>query len=242
MRSNTALLPLISAACLLSCEKKSDAPAPPRVQVADYLKSDVPILPVKEGDFWKYRVSVEIPEGITSESGASIETETERVRTYLGKVAVINGAPPLDAFDVTSPGSPRQRELVEITDEAVMMRGSLLPDDPAAKPIMLEKPVPFVIAGMRPGQQSPKIGVTGGHVNRALKIVAREKVSTPAGEFDSIRLLMTGNDGPVDIHRTTWFVPGVGIVKEEKTRYANEKLLVRETSELIETNVSAAKH
>src|SRR5690606_33771412 len=76
MKTNTIRIPLLLAICLASCDKKSDAPAPPRVQVADYSESDVPILPVKAGDVWKYRVTVEIPEGITSEGAASIETET----------------------------------------------------------------------------------------------------------------------------------------------------------------------
>ena len=242
MTSNTTLLPLCFALCLVSCEKKSDTAAPDQkpVRIADYSKSDVPILPVKAGDFWKYRVTVEIPEGITSEGAASIETESERVRTYLGKIAIINGADPMDAFDVRTPGSPRQTELVDITENSVMMRGSLLPDDPAAKPVMLEKPVPFVMAGMRPGQQSSQMGMAGGQASRDIKVVAREKVSTPAGEFDAIRLLMTGNDGPVEIRRTTWFAPGIGIVKEEKARYSGEKLLVREISDLIGTNVAGA--
>lgn len=241
MKTNTVRIPLLLAVCLASCEKKSDAPAPPRVQVADYSESDVPILPVKAGDLWKYRVTVEIPEGITSEGAASIETETERVRTYLGKMEVIKGSAPLDAFEVTTPGSPTLTELVDITDKSLMMRGSLLSDSQDAKPVMLEKPVAFVIAGMRPGQQSSNIGVAGGQVSRNLRVVAREKVATPAGEFDSIRLLMTGQDGPVSVRRTTWFVPHVGIVKEEKARYADEKLLMRETSELTETNVAIAK-
>ena len=241
MRISAVPVAITFFACLASCEEKSAPPAPSKVKVADLAKTEIPILPLKEGDYWKYNVIVEIPEGITSEGAAAIETEVERVRTYVGKVPVVNGAPPIDAFDVTTPGSPRQRELVDITDDKIMMRGSMMPDQAGAKPILLEKPVLFVIAGMRPGQQSLKIGVTGGQTNRGLKVVAREKVRTAAGDFESIRILMTGNDGPVEIRKTTWFAAGVGIVKEEKTRYADGKLLVRETSDLIETNVTRAK-
>lgn len=241
MRTTATRIPLILAACLVSCDRESEPPAPPRVQVADYSESDVPILPVKPGDFWKYRVSVEIPEGVTSEGSSAVETEAERIRTYLGKVEAIKGSDPLDAFQVQSPGSPVLTEFVDITGESVMMRGSLVSDREDAQPVMLEKPVPFVIAGMRPGQQSSNIATTGGQVSRTLMVVAREKVATPAGEFDSIRLLMTGRDGPVDVRRTTWFAPGVGIVKEEKARYAEEKLLVREVAELTETNVTKSK-
>ena len=87
------------------------------------------------------------------------------------------------------------------------------------------------------GKQDGRTQRQDGARNRGLKVVGREEVKVPLGDFNAIRLLMTGNDGKFELRRTTWFVPQVGIVKEEKTRYSDGKLLFRETTVLIETSV-----
>jgi hypothetical protein len=200
-------------------------------------KLDIPILPIKKDDFWKYKVRVEIPPGVTSESAAAVETESEKTRTFLGKIEISEDHPPVEAFDVVIPGQPIERELVEIQEDRVMMLGAYYPEQPDARPAWLEPAVPFVVAGIRPGQQMVAFTARDGNVKRGMKIVARESIEVPAGEYLTIRMLMTGTDGEFEVRRTTWFAPGVGIVKEEKMRYAGEKLLFRETVELVETNV-----
>jgi hypothetical protein len=45
----------------------------------------------------------------------------------------------------------------------------------------------------------------------------------PSGTFPSIRLLMLGMDGDLELRRTIGFSPGTGIVREEKTRYRRGK-------------------
>jgi hypothetical protein len=204
----------------------------------DLKAADTPILPLKKGDFWKYKVKVAVPEGITSEGASSIEIEQEKTRIYKGKVFVAEGYPEVDAFDVSAPGQPVERELVEIYEDKIMMRGSAFPGKPEREPVWLNPAVPFVSAGIRAGQDLAKLGVQDGGRKRGIKVVAREKLKVPAGEFDSIRILMTGNDGKFEVRRTTWFVPGVGVVKEEKTRYAGGKLIFRETTDLVETSVA----
>ncbi len=228
------------AVLLASCEKPTveSVEKPVESGTAEELKrADMPILPVEKGDFWKYDVHVEVPAGVTSEGSSAMDLNQEKTRTYLGKVKPSPELPETDAFDVVSPGESTQREFVEITPESVMMRGSARPDILDSKPIWLDPAVPFAIAGMRPGQEMVPLKVQGGARTRGMKVVAREKVKVPAGEFSALRLLMTGKDGNFEIRRTTWFSPGIGIVKEEKTRYAGEKLLFRETTELTETNV-----
>ncbi|MGJ8633658.1 MAG: hypothetical protein ACSHX7_07050 [Luteolibacter sp.] len=244
------LLPAV-AVSIVSCEQKSSedpeaaeskaAPGnEPEVEneVLERLRNaDMPMLPIKKGDFWKYSFRVEVTAGVTSESAASMDVEQELLRTYMGKVHVADGLPQTDAFDVEIKGMPTQRELVEIHPDRIMMRGTITPQMLDAKPMWLNPPVVFVYAGMRPGQDAVKLEAGDGDRTRALKVVAREEVKTPAGDYNAIRLLMTGKDGEFEIRKTTWFAPQIGIVKEEKTRYAGEKLLFRETTELVETNV-----
>ena len=238
MRISAVPVAITFFACLASCEEKSAPPAPGKVKVADLAKAEIPILSLKEGDYWKYKVIVEIPEGITSEGAAAIEIEQEKTRIYKGKVFVAEGYPEVDAFDVSAPGQPVERELVEIYEDKIMMRGSAFPGKPESEPVWLNPAVPFVSAGIRAGQDLAKLGVQDGGRKRGIKVVAREKRKVPAGEFDSIRILMTGNDGKFEVRRTTWFVTGVGIVKEEKSRYADGKLIFRETTDLVETSVA----
>ena len=47
---------------------------------------------------------------------------------------------------------------------------------------------------------------------------------------------MTGKDSGLELRRTIWFAPGIGIVKEQTSRYTAETLLFRQTQELTETN------
>jgi hypothetical protein len=204
--------------------------------ILDQKAADMPILPLNAGDWWKYKVSVEVPPGITSEGAAAVEIEHDKRRVYLGKISPGEGLPEVDAFDVTVPGQPLERELVEIHEDRIMMRGTARPDSDT-KPVWLETAIPFVFAGMRPGMEMRPLSIQDGASKRVTKVVARESLEVPAGTYSCIRLLMTGNDGELELRRTTWFAPGIGIVKEEKTRYAGEKLLFRETTSLVETNL-----
>lgn len=223
---------------LISCEKEKTSAEKPTQPAVDYqMKADMPLLPIKEGDWWKYKVIVNIPPGITSEGSAAVEIELEKTRSYIGKVSAGEGLPVVDAFDVSVPGEELEREFVEIYEDRILMRGSGRPNLSGSKPIWLETAIPFVTAGMRPGMEIQPFSINDGNVQRATQVVAREKVNTPAGNYPCIRLLMTGNDGKFQVRRTTWFSPGIGIVKEEKMRYAGEKLVFRETTELSDTNV-----
>ncbi len=227
---------------LLSCNKEKPVTVKPSEAAENVLRAaDTPILPLRVGDSWKYRVKVEVPPGVTSEGAAAIEIDQEKTRVFKGKVFVSEQYPEVDAFDVSVKGQPVERELVEIYNDKILMRGSTQPEVKDAKPVWLDPPVPFVVAGLRPGQDLASLGVQEGARKRGLKVVAREKVTVPAGEYDAIRLLMTGNDGQYEVRRTTWFVPRVGIVKEEKARYAGDKLLFRETTDLTVTSVAGER-
>lgn len=241
-------VPAIAAiACLLpflsSCGKKEASPENTASLEDQVLKAaDTPLLPLRPGDSWEYKVSVEVPAGVTSPSAAAVAIDQRKTRVYKGKVFVAEGGPETDAFDVSVPGEPVEREFVDIHEDRILMRGSSNPETPGSEPIWLDPPVPFVVAGLRAGQAMASLGVQDGARKRDLQVVAREKVTVAAGEYENaIRLLMTGNDGEFEVRRTTWFVPRVGIVKEEKTRYLGDKLLFRETMELIKTTVTGAR-
>lgn len=241
MKTQAYLILAASIGMLTSCDKKSDREESNKesgMESSDELaESDTPILQVKQGDYWKYKVLVEIPAGITSPGASAVETNQEMIRTYVGKVSPGDGLPEVDAFDVSVPGESLERELVEISEKAILMRGTAHPETLDSRAKWLEPAVPFVFAGMRAGNKMADLSIQEGARNRGLKVVGREEVTVPSGSFTAIRLLLTGNDGKFELRRTTWFVPQVGIVKEEKARYAEGKLIFRETTVLTETSL-----
>lgn len=236
-----ALHPLIAvlAISLPACDSKKNHQAPAATPVEEAARaSDTPILPVKAGDSWTYDVQLEIPADVTSSGAAAVSTKHRRVRTYLGKKSAADGLPETDCFEVSVPGSPNEREFVEIHDDRILMRGSLVMRPETTKPMWLQTPVPFVIAGMKPGTAMPELKTTDGSLSRDTKVIAREDVIVPAGTFRCIRLLTTGNDGEIELRRTVWFSPGKGIIREEKSRYRRDKLIYRETQDLAEIRMA----
>jgi len=229
MKLLTPPIPLILILLMPSCEKTAEHEKPGLLTVSEELKAaDTPILPVKRGDFWKYKVSIEIPPGITYEGSAAEKVESKKTRRFLGKIEVSEDHPPVDTFEVVVPGEPIQHELVEILDNKLMILGTFSPETLGAKPLWLDPPLPFVVAGVRGGQRL-----------QGMRIVGREDVVVPAGKYSAIRILMTSDGGQIETRRTTWFAPHIGIVKEEMMRYVGAKLIFRETSELQETSVKS---
>jgi hypothetical protein len=196
--------------------------------------ADVPLLPVAQGDSWIYQVRLRIPAGVTSATAAEVDTSYRSVRTYLGKVSAGVGLPEVDCFEVLVPGSPKEREFVEIHPDRILTRGSLVMRLEHSASLWLEDPLTYVSAGMRAGDSLPDFVSSDGGIIRRTKVIGRENVTVSWGTFRCIRLLTTGCDGELDLRRTIWFSPGCGIIREEKSRYRRDRLVSREVSELIE--------
>ena len=229
---------LILPACDSSKKSTADEKTP-EVTAPD--QPDVPILPARKGDVWIYEVRLEIPADITSPGAVAVDETHQRTRTYLGKIAAAKGLPEVDCFEVSIPGFPSEREFVDILNDRILMRGSLIMRPETTQPVWLDHAIPFVIAGMKPGTETPEIQSPGGALSRKIQVIAREDIKVPAGTFPAIRLLMTGMDGDLEIRRTIWFSPKTGIVREEKSRYRLGKLIFRETQQLVKTSIHENK-
>lgn len=240
MKPPVIFIILTSAALFLTaCDSsKKAATLPPQ---AAAIQNDIPLMPVKKGDTWVYTVHLEIPADVTSPGAAAVDEKHSRTRTYLGKLSAAGGLPEVDCLEVVVPGSPVEREFVEIHEDRILMRGSMILRPETTRPMWLDHAVPFVFAGMKPGTESPEIQTAGGALSRKTQVVGREDVTVPAGTFPSIRLLMTGMDGELELRRTIWFAPGTGIVREEKARYRKGQLIFRETQALEKTSIKGRK-
>ncbi len=244
----TSVLSSMLALCLLAaCERKpnpaSGAPAaspppPPADSPADPpgAPSEIPLLPITKGDFWRYQVQVEV--NTPGQAATAPQAKTyQSTRTYLGKLKPAPDKPEVDTFEVVIPDSPTERELVEIYPDRILMRGTVkLAPGEEPKLMWLDPPVPFVLSNIRSGSSLPSLTVAQGEATRGISVVGREDVTVPAGTFRSVRLLMTGKDSGLEMRRTIWFAPGIGIVKEQTARYTADTLLFRQTQELAETS------
>jgi hypothetical protein len=101
------------------------------------------------------------------------------------------------------------------------------------KPMWLETPVPFVIAGMQAGDVIPALNTPDAGLTRQTEVLARETITVPAGTYQCIHLLTTGSDGDLLLARSVWFSPGHGIIREEKTRLRGGHEIFRESQELM---------
>lgn len=220
------VLAVVAALLVVSCRPDSSS-------ATVSAESDTPILSVTPGDVWVYQVHLGIPAGATSAGSAAVDTKFERVRSYLGKKSAAEGLPETDCFEVEVPGFPNEREFVEILDDRILMRGSLIVRPDTTKPMWLDAPVPFVIAGMKAGDVISEVKTSDGSLTRLTEVIAREDITVPAGTYHCIRLLNTGNDGDLILARTIWFAPGHGIIREEKTRYHHDQVVFSETQELV---------
>ena len=207
-------------------------------------REDVPILRTKPGDVWEYRVISELHKA----DGSVERREGSRVRRTLNKSEPVPGKGMMDVFEVSEDGQKAELEFVEIEPEVVRMRGSQSLRDSRAKPTLLEKGVPLVSAGLRGGEDLPvmhmgtaKAGPDAPQVTRKLRVIGRERIEVPAGTFDAIKILMTGQEGSekqgiIELRRTIWFAPGDGIVREDKERMFQGKLLLSEQHLLLALN------
>lgn len=222
----TAVFVVAGAACDRSQEEAAGAPN------TSLVEEDTPLLAVTPGDEWVYQVDLEIPAGATSWGSAEVEQRYDRVRRCLGKVSAAKGLPAVDCFEVVVPGFPTEREFVEIRPDSILMRGSMILREETTLPMWLNQPVPFVTAGLAVGDELPAVSAPEGGLFRQTRVMAREEVTVPAGQFSCIRLLTTGRDGGIDLRQSVWFSPGTGIVREEKTRHRDGQLLFREIQQL----------
>lgn len=221
---------------LVSCDSKTPAPVEARTFAA---AADTPILRISAGDFWKYQVRVEIPAGVTGREAAAVDVTHTRTRKFLGKVPFIEGEPEAECFEVTTLGSAPTREFVAIWDDRIELLGEMLMKGQESRPIVFPKPILFIRAGLRAGDniEIPSLTFEGSGMvaPRSCRVIGREEIEVTAGKFQAVRLLMGSIDGKIETRRLLWFSPGVGIVREERVRYADGRIIVRETHELSET-------
>lgn len=195
--------------------------------------ADMPLMPVSVGDIWTYEARLRIPQGVTSPGSGAIDTKRTVTRRYLGKTRAAEGLPEVDCFEVSTTGFPSEREFVEIQEDRVFMRGSLVMRPESGRPLWLDQPILLVQAGMKPGDGVGKVIGGDGAILRTILTTARVPISINGRKHSAIEVSMVGRDGDLFLDRVLWFVPGVGIVREAKVRRRGGIVIFDETQDLL---------
>lgn len=228
------LLPI--GAALSGCgkkeEKKPEVVLPSEDADRAQREKDMPLLEVTKGDLWTYGVRLHIPAGVNPQNPEEVNREYKLTRRYIGSVQASPDLKEAQCFEVHAPDTPVTKELVEIRKDAILLLGSITESE---KPQLMwyAKPIPFIVAGMKPGTAFPELATENKALVRKLDVIAREDITVPAGKFNCIRLLTTGRDGAIEMRKTLWYAPQHGIIREETSRYMEDKLLYREEQELV---------
>lgn len=205
---------------------------------------EAPLLSLTKGDRWEYQVTVEAPRGATLPTGKDVSIKKtadgvqatfKKSRVYVGKLKPKKDGKEVDTFQMVRAGKVVEFEFSEYRDEAIYALGSKDETRKDSKVILLAQPLLVYSSANQPGDQweiKAGEGGTASAFSRKFRVFGEEEVRVPAGTFQAVRVVMTGQSGPTEIKRTFWFARGKGFVKEEKTYYSSNKRLIHQVMEL----------
>lgn len=175
-------------------------------------------------------------EGVTiKEVTDGIQSTFAKIRVYEGKKSPKEDGEKLDVFRVERNNKVEEIEFSDVRPEAIYARGWKKEGEKPGEVFLLTKPL-LMVAGVNQAGDQWEIksgdGETVAFFNRKFRVFGHEKVTVPAGEFDAIRMEVTGMSGKTEIKRTYWFAKGVGFIKEEKTYYSKTTRLINQVMEL----------
>lgn len=199
-----------------------------------------PLLSLKAGDSWEYQVTIAAPRGAKMPEGKDaeikqtadgVEATFTKTRIYEGKKVPKEGTTAYDCFRIERASQIEEREFSEVRPDAIYARGWKKEGEKPGAVVLLKKPL-LMIAAVNQGGDKWEIksgdGKTTPKFNRRFRVFGYEKVTVPAGEFNALRVEVTGDSGITEIKRTYWFAKGVGFVKEVKTYYSKTTRLLHQ--------------
>ncbi len=205
---------------------------------------EAPLLELTKGDSWEYEVTVEAPRGATMPGGEGvaikrtadgIRASFKKTRVYAGKTKPKADSGELDTFQMVRSGKIVEFEFSDFRKDAIYALGSKDTTKKDSQVIILNQPLLVYSTANKPGDQwEIKSGdeKTSPLFTRKFRVYGEEEVKVPAGTFNAVRIVMTGQSGPTEIKRTVWFSKGNGFVKEEKTYYSDSKRLIHQVMQL----------
>jgi len=183
----------IAAAVTLACVWMGTARAEPRKPAPDYF-------PLRLHDWWRYKSTQ--ASGATSEFTRTVVAEKKQSDGSLRQCLELSNPKPLiQEWYSKSPSGVLLRE------EEYLGGGGKVAFDPARP--MLELP-------LKPGVTWTWNGVarTNVRVAETNEVFPKERVQTPAGRFEAVKIVTHIEQGGAQATKTSWYAPGVGLVRQ----------------------------
>jgi hypothetical protein len=171
--------------------------------------------PLRLHDSWRYRSS----QAAGSESEFTLTVVSEKKQpdgSVLHCVELTNPKPLIQDWYAKTP------KAVLLKEEEYLGGGGKVANDP---------PRPLLQLPLRPGATWSWSGTAraGVHVEESNEVVKKERIETPAGRFNAVKLVTKIEQGGVHVTKTSWFAAGVGLVRQ-----ATDSSGVTSTTDLID--------
>lgn len=187
-RSHRTLVAAIALALLAA----PDVTAKPR-PAPDYF-------PLRLGDWWKYRSTQ--ANGATSEFTLTVVSEETRADRTVRKIVELTNPNPLirDAY-VKTPA-----QVLLVSEDYLGGGGNAA----------FEPPRPILELPLRPGASWRWSGRGRGgiRIDESSEVFASEKIETPAGRFDAVKIVSQIEQGGARSTKISWYARGVGLVRQ----------------------------
>lgn len=196
--------------------------------------SQIRFNPIK-GERWVYKVEVnldpeaQVPAGVLEEGPEGVTSDYQKERVYLGLQPVQADSEEMaHCFEVLKGGRRAELEFSLINEEGILTRAW----QEAGKERILMPPILMVPANLAPGSiwnmSLPNPNDPGGTPMffRQFRYFGIEDLLVLGQKRQAHRVKVFGKTGQLELQRDFWFVEQLGIVKERKAYYAQEKRLV----------------
>lgn len=220
------------------------------IHAADDLPKNKLLWSPSVGDTWTYKITVEVAKETAIPSnieGQVIEELEGKIRVTYLQTAVYHGFLPLSddgpkahAFYFSNGKQLEEIQYMLVEENMVKAVGSKQEGETPQKIISLSKPIPLVVGSWKGGESFPVVMdqvVEGKQIRmtRMFRAIGWEQVETDAGDFKALHVQVTGMNGGLELKRSYWFAPGTGFIKEDKKYYLAEKMIMRQTRDLVKT-------
>lgn len=202
------------------------------------------------GDTWTYKIVMEVAKGTSIPSdieGQIIEELEGKIRSthyqtsvYRGFLPISDNGPKAHAFYFSNGKQLEEIQYMQIEEGKVNAIGSKKEGKTPEKLISLSKPIPLVIGSWKGGESFPVMmdqTLKGNKIrmSRMFRAIGWEQLETEAGNFNALHVQVTGMNGGLELKRGYWFALGTGFIKEDKKYYLGDKMIMRQTRELVKT-------
>jgi hypothetical protein len=197
----------MAAAALLAC-LWATAPAAATRPVPDYF-------PLRLHDSWRYRATQ--ANGSTSEFSLSVVSEDKQSDGSTRRCVELSNPNPL-----TRDWYTKTKTAVLLQEQEYLGGGGRVALDP---------PRPLLQQPLRAGSSWTWSGTVRGNVRveESSEVFQSERIETPAGRFDALKVVTRIEQGGARATKTSWYAAGVGLVRQ-----ATESSGVASTTDLID--------